>query len=144
MPRHFSSRKVAQLDQMLKAKVKPPDIVKKLQPGRCKERSQGPSVTAVYRFMGGGMYLRNKPEKRGRKRRVPQGIARLANAERLKLLKVAKNEYVVIWAEIHKATKLALRYKGLLTRTHRMPGEDWTSCCLASCATFGLGFIVVI
>ena len=98
MPQHFSTRKVAQLDQMLKAKVKPPDVVKKLQPGRCKERPQSPSVTAVYRFMGGGMYLRNKPEKRGRKRRVPQGIARLANAERSKLLKVAKNEYVVIWA----------------------------------------------
>ena len=46
----------------------------------------------------------------------------------LEKLKVAKNEYVVIWAEIHKATKLALKYKGLLTRTHRMANEDWTSC----------------
>ena len=84
-------------------------------------------MAAVYRFTGGRSYKRNTKEKRGCKSKVPKGILRIANAERIKLLKAAANDYTVTWSDIHTATKHALKSLGLLTRTRRMPSQDWLS-----------------
>ena len=105
-------REVEVLDAMLRAKATPQAALKKLQLGRCKDRTQGPSQSAVYAFWSGKSYARNKPARRGRKSKVPPGIARIANAERVKLLKNAKNTYRVTWEDVYKATKKSLTAKG--------------------------------
>ena len=125
MPMHLSKREVQVLDGMLRAKAEPKDALKKLQLARCKDRTKGPSKSAVYAFWSGKSYVRNKAERRGRKTKVPPGIVRIANAERLKLLKGAKNSYRVTWQDVFKATRKALKARGLLTRRHQMPSLDW-------------------
>ena len=105
MPMHLSKREVQVLDGMLRAKAEPKDALKKLQLARCKDRTKGPSKSAVYAFWSGKSYVRNKAERRGRKTKVPPGIVRIANAERLKLLEGAKNNYRVTWQAVFKATK---------------------------------------
>ena len=113
------------LDAMLRKKSTPQAAIKKLQRGRSKDRSKGPSESAVYAFWSGKSYARNNEERRGRKSKVPPRIVRVANAERVKLLKSANNRYRVTWGDVHKATKKALKERGDLTRRHRMPSLDW-------------------
>ena len=67
MPMHLSKREVQVLDGMLRAKAEPKDALKKLQLARCKDRTKGPSKSAVYAFWSGKSYVRNKAERRGRK-----------------------------------------------------------------------------
>ena len=91
MPMHLSSHEVAELDRMLRAKTAPHDALKKLQVARCKDQIEGPSKSAVNAFFAGKSYARSKPEQRGRKAKAPPCILRVANKERLTLLKYAKN-----------------------------------------------------
>ena len=125
MPDHMREDEVAKADRLQKKGFETRKIVEKLQRGRSRTRDCGPSQSAVYRFLQGTTYVRNRRESRGRKRRMPMGVVTIANAERLKLIKAAKNNYLVTWADIHKSTKNVLKSQGRLTRRHRMPSEDW-------------------
>ena len=118
-------REVELLDAMLRKRATPQAAIKSLQLARSKDRRKGPSESAVYAFWSGKSYARNKAERRGRKTRVPPSIVRVANTERVKLLKNAQNSYRVTWEDVYKATKISLKAKGYLTRRHRMPSLDW-------------------
>ena len=82
-------KEVEVLDAMLRKKAARQAAIKKLQLARSKDRNKGPSESAVYAFWSGKSWARNKPERRGRKSKVPRHIVRIANAERIKLLKDA-------------------------------------------------------
>ena len=125
MPEHMSEDEVANADMPQKKGSETRKIAEKLPRGRSRTRDCGPSQSAIYRFLQGSTYVRNRRENRGRKRRMPMGVLTIANAERLKLIIGAKNNYLVTWADIHKATKNFLKSQRRLTRRHRMPSEDW-------------------
>ena len=121
MPQHLSPLEVSFLDRVVRFKAKPQAAWKDLQLKRRKARKKGPSRSAVYTLWSGKTYERNKPERRGRKVRAPPGILRIANQERLRLLKEAKNEYLVVWNDVYEATRKALKARGLLTRGCKLP-----------------------
>ena len=125
MPRHVSLRDWAQLGQMLRSRVKPDAALKKLQLARCKKRTKGPSKSGVYAFWKGKTYSRGAAERRGRKPKAPPGIARIADKERLSLIKDAETGYRVTRGDGYKATKKALKAKGALTRRLQMHSKDW-------------------
>jgi hypothetical protein len=121
----MSAKEVATADQLQKRGVEATVILEKLQRSRSRLRDHGPSKSSVQRLLSGSAYVRGRSEARGRKPKMPKGIIRTANAERLKLIKSANNDYLVTWADIRKATKTALKAQGRLTRGYHMPGEDW-------------------
>jgi len=56
---------------------------------------------------------------------LPRGFVRIANQKRSKLIKGAQNQTLVIWGDVRKAPKKALKAKGVVTKDAPMPSEDW-------------------
>ena len=96
----MEKQEVAVADRMQKRGRGAQDVLEHLQRGRSRERNRGPSKSAVYRFLYAATYVRGKSEGRGRKLALPQGLLGTANAQRLKLLKSADNDYAVTWEEV--------------------------------------------
>ena len=115
----MSTVEVATMDRMQKTGRPPQAILAKLQSARAKRGVNGPSQTAVYRFLKGSSYAR------GRKASIPDGLAHVAFIQRRRLIMAAKNEWLVTWKDVHKATRQALRAKGALAKAKRMPSVDW-------------------
>ena len=122
---HMSPEEVDKADSLQKGGETPQQILAKLQAARAKKGRSGPSSSGVYRFLSGETYKRGVAEKRGRRSRLPPRLVQTANAERRKLIKKANNDYLVVWADIHKATKKVLRERGVLNRRVKMPSADW-------------------
>ena len=61
---------------------------------------------------------------------MPRRLLQTASRERLTLIQDAQKDprgpHLVTWSDVHKATKKALRAKGLMVGS-RMPSEDWLS-----------------
>ena len=125
MPNHFSNAEVLQMDKLLKAKNTPGDIIRKLQSARARAGKEGPSASAVYRFLKGETFKRDVSETRGAKARLPTGVITVANQQRRRLIKKANNNYLVTWEDVHKATKETLRGRSALRGGVRMPSPDW-------------------
>ena len=121
----FSTDELATMDRLVAKGAEAKKIVTNLQAKRARRHEPGPSPSAVYKFLAGDTHQRDKSETRGRPSKLPRGLVREANAQRLKLIRAAKNEWMVTWEDIYKATKKALRAKGLLTRQCHMPSQDW-------------------
>ena len=113
------------MDTLQKMKWPPKSILVDVQATRKKKGENGPSKATIYRFLNGTTFKRNQQETRGRTARLPHGLVRIANGERLKLIKEAGNDWTVTWQDVHKATKRSLQRAGLLDKAHRMPSEDW-------------------
>ena len=113
------------MDEMHKEGFGPRAICRKSQAARARAGESGPSLTAVKNFDAGVSYKRGRSETRGRRGKLPKRMVRVASQERVKLIQAAKNEYLVTWGDVHKATRKALREQGQLTRSSRMPREDW-------------------
>ena len=122
---HMSRKEIAKMDDMNKRGKTPQEILAKLQAARNSKGETGPSKDGVYRFLSGHTYKRGAKENRGRRARLPPRLVQIANAERRKLIQKASNDHLVVWADIHKATKNALRDRGLLRGRVRMPSVDW-------------------
>ena len=122
---HMSPEEVALMDKMLKRGDSAKVILEKLQANRDKKGETGPGKDGVYRFIAGETYQRAVEEKRGRPANLPPLLVQTANAERRKLVKKADNDYLVVWADVHAATKKVLRARGVLNRRTKMPSEDW-------------------
>ena len=109
---------------------RPLHILQMLQAKRAREGGTGPGKSAVYRLLAGESYPRAAPETRGRPERMPRRLLQTASRERLTLIQDAQKDprgpHLVTWSDVHKATKKALRAKGLLVGS-RMPSEDWLS-----------------
>lgn len=103
----------------------PHQVISKLQGQREKNDVSGPSPATVYKFLAGATHKRAAEETRGRPSKVPVGLVRTANVERLKLIRKADYQYLVTWGDIHKATKKALQAHGRLMGGSRMPSEDY-------------------
>ena len=112
------------MDDMNKRGKTPQEILAKLQAARDRKGESGPSKDGVYRFLSGHTYKRGAKENRGRRTRLPPRVVQIANAERRKLIQRARNDHLVVWADIHKATKNTLRDRGLLRGRARMPSVD--------------------
>jgi len=121
----MTAAEIQTMDMLHKKGKTPQEVVAKLQADRAKRGATGPSQSAVYRFLGGGSYLRVRQERRGRKKRLPPRLVQVANAQRLKLLREAGNEYLVTWGDVHKATRKVFRDKGVLRGCVRMPAADY-------------------
>ena len=70
----MSTVEVATMDRMQKTGRPPQAILAKLQSARAKRGVNGPSQTAVYRFLNGSSYARGQEERRGRKASIPDGL----------------------------------------------------------------------
>ena len=79
----------------------------------------------MYKFLAGDTHQRDSSDTRGRPSNLPRGLVRVANAQMLKLIRAAKNEWMVTWEDVYKETKKTLRARGLLTRSCKMPSQDW-------------------
>ena len=121
---HLSTDEISLMDQMQKQGKEPKAIVARIQANRARMELSGPSSSTVYKFLAGQTHNRGRSETRGRDSKMPEGLVRVANAQRLKLIKEAKNQYQVTWEDVHKATKKALRARGV-TRGTCMPSLDW-------------------
>ena len=115
------------MDSLQKRGKCPEEILAKLRASRSKRGKIGPSKTAVYRFLAGETYKHGRAETRGRKARSPHGLLAIANTQRRRLIKQARNEMLVTWPDVHAATKRALRVRGGLGRGRKMPSVDWLS-----------------
>ena len=122
---HMSETELALADKLLKQGDEKEAIVLKLQGDRVKKGRDGPSRSAVYRYLKGSTYKRDAEESRGRERERPKNIVNVAHRERKRLIKEADNECIVTWSDIHKAVKQKLRVAGALKRGVKMPGPDW-------------------
>ena len=122
---HLSVDEVNVIEKMRRQGKNPNDILCQLIKTRGKRGIAGPSSSAVYRFLNGETYQRSEVEERGRKTSLPPRLVQVGSEQRRKLIKAAANEYLVTWADVHKATKKALRARGLLTKTTPMPSLDW-------------------
>ena len=100
---HLSPEEVTKADQMQKTGKTPKQILSALQKQRLKHNRKGPSEATVYRFVSGKTHQRGCEEQRGRPENLPKGLIRVAETQRRKLIKSAKNEYLVTWGDIHKA-----------------------------------------
>ena len=121
----MSTVEVATMDRMQKTGRPPQAILAKLQSARAKRGVNGPSQTAVYRFLNGSSYARGQEERRGRQASILDGLAHVAFIQRRRLIMAAKNEWLVTWKDVHKATRQALRAKSALAKAKRMPSVDW-------------------
>jgi hypothetical protein len=52
-------------------------------------------------------------------------LLQTANAQRRRLIKEAKNGYLVTWADVREATRKVLKARGVLRGGIRMPSTDW-------------------
>ena len=121
----FSEAEVEKMDKLQKSGTSPQDILTKMKAARQRRDEAGPSQASVYRFLGGFTYVRGREETRGRPGNVPKDLVRVANQQRRKLIKEAKNEYLVTWGDVHDATKKVLKERGHVNRNCPMPCEDW-------------------
>ena len=62
---HMSTVEVATMDRMQKTGHPPQAILATLHSARAKRGANGPSQTAVYRFLNGSSYARGQEERRG-------------------------------------------------------------------------------
>ena len=92
------------------------DIAKKLQKSRSPALDMGPSRSAVQRFINGTTFKPSAPEQRGRKVAVTRQVLAIANKQRLRLIKEAKNQWTVTWGDIHKATIKVAKKKKLFPK----------------------------
>ena len=125
--RHMSALEVAKLDIMQKQGKSAHEILCKLKEERARNHEKGPSLSAVYRYMGGETYQRGSEERRGHQCQLPRSMVKVATQQRLKLAREADSEWQVTWEDVWKATKKELRRRGLLKKSVRMPGVDWFS-----------------
>lgn len=122
----MTADEIALLERFHKQGKTVEEVLAKLQADRAKEGETVPSKTAVYRFLEGKTYERGRSETRGAKRiRRPSNLPSTANKQRIKLIKEAKNDYLVTWSDVHQATKTVLKKRGAIDRTHKMPSQDW-------------------
>ena len=122
----FSQMEVVRMDALQKTKLwTPKEILAKLTSARKRRHESGPSAASVYRFLGGETYVRGREETRGRPSKLPADMVKIANRQRRRLIAEAKNEYLVTWGDVHKATKKELKSKGRIGSKRVMPSEDW-------------------
>ena len=124
---HLSTEEVAKIDARLKMKRSVKDILQELQQARWLKGEAGPSRSALFRFAKGETYVRGNDEMRGRPITRPKDMVKVAFKERKRLVQEADNEYLVTWADVHKATTTALRKAGKLKAGVKMVSVDWLS-----------------
>ena len=109
MPEHMSQAEICTMDRMQKHGRSAAAILACLQAARTKNGTDGPSDSAVHSFLAGETYKRGSKELRGAKARLPPRLVAVANAQRRKLIRAAKNDHVVTWQDIRAATNKAFR-----------------------------------
>ena len=121
----LTEAEVATIDGLQKKRATPGKILRIVQASRLRKGEIGPGKTAVYDFLSGRTHKRSVAEKRGRISKVPPGILTVATTERRRLIKAAKNEFLVTWSDIHKATHSVLKKRNSLRGGRKMPSSDW-------------------
>ena len=110
----MTAKELAKIDEMQKGGWGAGEILDSLQKMRTKAGEPGPSQSAVYRAMGGETYKRDYVEQRGRPTALPANMVKVASQTRLRLIRVAKNEYSVAWSDVYNETKKVLKSRGAL------------------------------
>ena len=90
------------MDKLQKRKQEPSDIFKRLVQLRRRRRQTPPSLSSVYRYLGGETYCA-KEETRGAGTTFGRRELAVYDQQRRVLQAKANNEYVVTWDDIAKA-----------------------------------------
>ena len=126
MPRsHMTEAEVATADALQKQGHSAREVLATLQKERRKAGGRGPSQSAVYRFLKGDTYKRGASEQRGRPVALPPDMVSVAEEVRMKLMEASNSQFMVTWSDIYKETKRTLKARGLVTKSVKMPSEDW-------------------
>ena len=121
----LSEDEVSRVDRLQRQGKTPKEILVTIQKSRLRKGLSGPGKSAIYSFLNGETHPRGAEESRGRKSKLRHDLVSVAFSQRRKLIKEAKNEWLVTWEDVHKATKNELKKRGRFNRCVKMPCADW-------------------